>query len=91
MLLLTVATDNTDGFRRYLRSAEVNGLVGKVVGMGEEWRGGDMAGGPGGGHKINLLRKEVEDIIKEEEKRRGQKMRKRIRACIFISLKPDGK
>ena len=33
------------------------------------WRGGEMADGPGGGHKINLLRKEVEDIIKEEEKR----------------------
>ena len=68
MLLLTVATDNREGFRRYLRSAKVNGLVVKVVGMGEEWRGGEMADGPGGGHKINLLRKEVEDIIKEEEK-----------------------
>ena len=65
MLLLTVATDNTDGFRRYLRSAKVNGLVGKVVGMGEERR----VDRPGGGHKINLLRKEVEEIIKEEEKR----------------------
>ena len=65
MLLLTVATDNTDGFRRYLRSAKVNGLVGKVVGMGEERR----VDGPGGRHKINLLRKEVEEIIKEEEKR----------------------
>ena len=61
MLLLTVATENTDGFKRYLRSAEVNGLKGKVIGMGEEWEGGDMDY-PGGGHKINLVKKELEEF-----------------------------
>ena len=66
LLLLTVATDTTDGFSRYLRSAEVNGLQGKVIGMGEEWLGGDMAY-PGGGHKINLLKKEIEALTEDND------------------------
>ena len=28
--------------------------------MGEEWRGGDVKNYPGGGHKINILKKETE-------------------------------
>ena len=32
----------------------------KVLGMGEEWRGGDVRNYPGGGHKINILKKETE-------------------------------
>lgn len=32
----------------------------QVLGMGEEWRGGDVARYPGGGHKINILKKETE-------------------------------
>ena len=33
----------------------------KVVGMGEEWKGGDVANGPGGAHKINLLKKALKN------------------------------
>jgi len=33
-------------------------FVFKVLGMGEEWKGGDMSK-PGGGFKINLLKEEL--------------------------------
>ena len=66
LLLITVATEDGDPFKRYLRSAQVNGLKGKVVGMGEEWLGGDMDH-PGGGFKINLLKKEVGNLLKNSE------------------------
>ena len=57
LLVITVATSETDGFKRYLRSAKLHNLNGKVLGMGEEWKGGDdMANSPGGGHKVNLLK-----------------------------------
>ena len=32
----------------------------QVLGMGDEWEGGEMATGVGGGQKINLLRKELQ-------------------------------
>jgi hypothetical protein len=54
---VTVATSETDGFKRYLRSAKLHNIKGKVLGMGEVWKGGDdMANSPGGGHKVNLLK-----------------------------------
>ena len=54
---MTVATSETDGFKRYLRSAKLHNINGKVLGMGEVWKGGDdMANSPGGGHKVNLLK-----------------------------------
>lgn len=62
LLLLTVATNETDGFKRYLRSAKLHNLNGKVLGMGEVWKGGDdIANKPGGGHKINLLKDELKE------------------------------
>ena len=38
-----------------IRSLEVFGLKLVVLGMGEEWQGGDM-NGPAGGWKVNLLK-----------------------------------
>ena len=32
----------------------------QVYGLDQEWLGGDMANGPGGGHKINILRKALQ-------------------------------
>jgi len=55
--VVTVATDETDGYHRFIRSAKVYGLDVETHGLHEEWLGGDMANGPGGGHKINILRK----------------------------------
>eukprot|EP00118_Oscarella_pearsei_P003266 m.13634 g.13634 ORF g.13634 m.13634 type:complete len:725 (+) comp25137_c0_seq1:1251-3425(+) len=55
LLLVTVATDETDGYHRFMKSATRFGFDVKVVGMGKEWRGGNVAKFAGGGHKINLL------------------------------------
>merc|ERR1719507_1860775 len=66
LLLMTVATEKTDAFLRYIRSAEVNKLKGKVLGMGDEWKGGDM-NHPGGAFKINLLKKEMENYKEKED------------------------
>ena len=33
--------------------------------MHEEWKGGDMERYPGGGHKLNLLRREIEWLKNE--------------------------
>ncbi|XP_046639801.1 procollagen-lysine,2-oxoglutarate 5-dioxygenase 1-like isoform X1 [Daphnia pulicaria] len=59
-LILTVATEETSGYKRYQRSVRINGLPVKVLGLGEEWKGGDMANSVGGGQKVLMLRKEVE-------------------------------
>lgn len=60
LLALTVATEETDGYKRFMKSAKTNNIDVKVLGMGEEWRGGDVKRYPGGGHKINILKKETE-------------------------------
>ncbi|KAL8624347.1 hypothetical protein ACOMHN_044778 [Nucella lapillus] len=65
LLVITVATDETDGFKRFLFSAKKYGLKVKVIGLGEKWRGGNM-NFPGGGHKVNLLKKEVEKYKNNE-------------------------
>jgi len=56
LLLVTVATEETDGYTRFMRSAKLNNIDVEVFGLHQEWLGGDMANGPGGGHKLNLLR-----------------------------------
>lgn len=65
--ILTVATESTDGFNRFNRSANVYGLRVDVLGMGSEWRGGDIARFPGGGQKLILLRRALQQY-KDEEK-----------------------
>ena len=35
--------------------------------MHQEWRGGDMENNPGGGHKLNLLRKEIDWMQNETD------------------------
>ena len=32
------------------------------MGLGKKWKGGNMALGPGGGQKINLLYEEIKDM-----------------------------
>lgn len=59
LLVLTVATQETDGFKRYMRSARVNGLQVTVLGMGQTWEGGDIKLYAGGGHKVNLMKEEL--------------------------------
>ncbi|XP_048505479.1 procollagen-lysine,2-oxoglutarate 5-dioxygenase isoform X1 [Athalia rosae] len=70
VLVFTVATNETDGYKRYIRSAAVNGFKDKVqvLGLGEIWKGGDVQRFPGGAHKINLLKKKLEAYKDETEK-----------------------
>ncbi|KAK0167505.1 hypothetical protein PV327_004895 [Microctonus hyperodae] len=69
VVVLTVATNQTDGFKRFIRSTVVYGFKNnvKVLGMGTPWLGGDMAH-PGGGYKINLLKKALEEFKDDTNK-----------------------
>lgn len=60
-VVLTVATENTDGLTRFLRSAKVYGITVEVLGLGESWNGGDM-NYAGGGQKISILKKRLEEL-----------------------------
>ncbi|KAG7519032.1 procollagen-lysine,2-oxoglutarate 5-dioxygenase 1 isoform X1 [Solea senegalensis] len=67
LLVVTVATKETDGFRRFLRSAEHFNYTVKVLGQGETWRGGDYMSAPGGGQKVRLLKAALGEM-KDEDK-----------------------
>ncbi|XP_040918262.1 procollagen-lysine,2-oxoglutarate 5-dioxygenase 1 isoform X1 [Toxotes jaculatrix] len=67
LLVVTVATKETDGFRRFLRSAKHFNYTVKVLGRGEKWRGGDYMSAPGGGQKVRLLKGALEEM-KDEDK-----------------------
>uniref|UniRef100_A0A3Q2PW87 procollagen-lysine 5-dioxygenase n=1 Tax=Fundulus heteroclitus TaxID=8078 RepID=A0A3Q2PW87_FUNHE len=64
LLVLTAATEETDGFRRFMRTASQFNYTVKVLGLGEEWRGGDVARTVGGGQKVRWLKKE---LLKHQE------------------------
>ncbi|XP_033642111.1 procollagen-lysine,2-oxoglutarate 5-dioxygenase 1-like [Asterias rubens] len=67
LLVVTVATNATDGFNRYMRSAKKNGLNVKVVGMHQQWKGGDILHHPGGGQKVNLLKEAVKEYKDDKD------------------------
>uniref|UniRef100_A0A8C1RPK1 Procollagen-lysine,2-oxoglutarate 5-dioxygenase 1 n=1 Tax=Cyprinus carpio TaxID=7962 RepID=A0A8C1RPK1_CYPCA len=67
LLVLTVATQETDGFRRFLRSAKHFNYTIRVLGKGETWKGGDYMSPPGGGQKVRLLKSALEDIQEENK------------------------
>lgn len=61
ILVFTVATEPTDGFQRFQFSARQNNIQPTILGWGQAWKGGsDIKNLPGGGWKINLLKKAVE-------------------------------
>ncbi|KAF5884738.1 procollagen-lysine,2-oxoglutarate 5-dioxygenase 3-like, partial [Clarias magur] len=60
LLVVTAATDETDGFKRFMRTAREFNYTVKVLGLGEEWKGGDVAKTVGGGQKVRWLKKEME-------------------------------
>lgn len=64
--IITVATEANDGFRRFEKSIKNNNLNLKVLGMGSEWLGGNMLS-VGGGYKINLLKKAMEELKDEKD------------------------
>ena len=70
VVIFTVATNETDGFKRFVRSAKSNSLDDKlkVLGLGEVWKGGNVRRYAGGGHKINLLKKALREFKDDNEK-----------------------
>uniref|UniRef100_A0A665VTD4 Procollagen-lysine,2-oxoglutarate 5-dioxygenase 1 n=1 Tax=Echeneis naucrates TaxID=173247 RepID=A0A665VTD4_ECHNA len=67
LLVVTVATKETDGFRRFLRSAKHFNYSVKVLGRNQKWRGGDHTTAPGGGQNVRLLKEALEEM-KDSEK-----------------------
>ncbi|KAI1727368.1 procollagen-lysine,2-oxoglutarate 5-dioxygenase 3 [Ditylenchus destructor] len=65
LLIVTVATEETDGLQRLRKSATEFGHTLEVFGLGEKWTGGDMQQGTGGAQKIRLLRENL--ILKQTE------------------------
>ncbi|XP_054009537.1 procollagen-lysine,2-oxoglutarate 5-dioxygenase [Hylaeus anthracinus] len=70
VLVYTVATNETDGYKRYLRSVDVYGFRDnlKVLGLGQPWQGGNIKTSPGGGYKVSLLKKALEEYQFDEQK-----------------------
>ncbi|KAM5142262.1 procollagen-lysine,2-oxoglutarate 5-dioxygenase 1 [Mantella aurantiaca] len=59
LLVLTVATEETDGFRRFQRSAQCFNYKVKVLGLGEEWHGD--------GQRVRLLKAALEQYADNED------------------------
>ncbi|XP_078101512.1 multifunctional procollagen lysine hydroxylase and glycosyltransferase LH3 [Sander vitreus] len=59
LLVITAATEETDGFNRFMRTAGEFNYTVKVLGLGEEWKGGDVARTVGGGQKVRWLKREL--------------------------------
>ncbi|XP_049607995.1 procollagen-lysine,2-oxoglutarate 5-dioxygenase 1 isoform X1 [Syngnathus scovelli] len=66
ILIVTVATKETDGFKRFMRSAKHFNYTVKVLGRGQKWEGGDDMF-PGGGQKVRILKAALE-TMKDEDK-----------------------
>ncbi|XP_075941173.1 multifunctional procollagen lysine hydroxylase and glycosyltransferase LH3 [Anarhichas minor] len=59
VLVITAATEETDGFNRFMRTAREFKYAVKVLGLGEQWKGGDVARTVGGGQKVRWLKAEL--------------------------------
>lgn len=57
LVLITVATEDNDGLKRYVDSARHFGMEPEVIGLGQKWVGGNLRYDPGGAQKINILQK----------------------------------
>ncbi|XP_012246247.1 procollagen-lysine,2-oxoglutarate 5-dioxygenase [Bombus impatiens] len=71
VLVFTIASNETDGYKRYLRSVNVYGFRDnlRVLGLGEPWLGGDnIKTSAGGGYKVNLLKKALENYGDDDQK-----------------------
>lgn len=64
--IITVATDDNEPLQRFKKSCNNYGLNYKILGLNEEWKGGDMKNGRGGGMKLNLLKKELKDYDNDD-------------------------
>uniref|UniRef100_A0A671PF76 Procollagen-lysine,2-oxoglutarate 5-dioxygenase 3-like n=1 Tax=Sinocyclocheilus anshuiensis TaxID=1608454 RepID=A0A671PF76_9TELE len=60
LLVITAATEVNDGYLRFMRTIRQFNYTVQVLGLGEEWKGGDVARTVGGGQKVRWLKKELE-------------------------------
>lgn len=67
-MVYTVATTKNDAYKRFCYFCNKYNIPYKVLGLGSEWTGGDMNMGPGGGMKVNLLKKELEIVDNKDKK-----------------------
>ncbi|XP_075058020.1 procollagen-lysine,2-oxoglutarate 5-dioxygenase 2 isoform X2 [Mixophyes fleayi] len=67
LLVLTVATQETDGFHRFMQSAKHFNYTVKVLGKGLDWKGGDLTNSIGGGQKVRLLKEALEGFAGQED------------------------
>ncbi|XP_074645494.1 procollagen-lysine,2-oxoglutarate 5-dioxygenase 1-like [Tubulanus polymorphus] len=65
LIVFTVATDNTDGFQRFMRSARKYDYNVNVLGMGTNWVGGNVEG-RGSGRKVRFLSDALESYKDDE-------------------------
>jgi len=70
LFIISVATENTEEFKRFEQSLNIQEIEYKILGMNTKWQGGNMEMEPGGGQKINLLRNELMNWNKELLKRK---------------------
>ncbi len=66
--LVTVGTDPVDGYKRFVESANIYGVPFVCLGFGQPWGGNDMTRGPGGGHKVVLFKKYLEQFPDDDER-----------------------
>ena len=59
-IIISVATDYTEGLNRFISSITKYNIEYKMLGLNTIWNGGDMEKGSGGGQKVNLLKTELE-------------------------------
>lgn len=65
--VFTVASEETEGYVRYIRSANYYEIDITTLGLNQEWRGGKMES-IGGGYKVNLLRQALEPFRDDNKK-----------------------
>lgn len=59
-VILSVATDlNHKGLQYFVKSLVKHDISYKILGLNDTWNGGDLEKYPGGGQKVNLLKKEL--------------------------------
>lgn len=68
VVVLTVATSKTDGYKRYIRSAQQYGIEPITLGLGEEWKGGNVKHSTGGAFKIRLLKEAIKPYKDDNDK-----------------------
>ena len=66
--IYTVATEYTDGLHRLIRSAKLFGSNVNVLGLGREWRGGNVATSAGGAQKLNLIAENLKTLCEDKSK-----------------------